>query len=290
MLITCRNRFRLVAGIRQISFDAVLPIILLPIFLGIAAMSYFWMITVCILMPLCLGYAQCLRKSFAPKTKFFLMWSICSAFYLWLLFESFVPLLELLPEENFIFITTMFGAILCFYKVWYMSHCIHTPSFLITYVHLFNKDETMGSRQFRCTGHGWCGPCQRYGSNTFTGGRWRRRRWKWCEGRQNRRKLINGSILIFAHKFINLFRYFNRVFRNQIPMITAYREQITFVRNVADIFHRVLTTAKRVNNASQNVTIIAFGWIVVSVNRIINCFCWAVSWPCLLCYLVLTYQ
>lgn len=124
MLISFRNRLRLLAGFKQISIDAILPIILLPIFFGIAAMNFFSMIVVCIVMPLFLGYAQWLRKSFAPKTKFFLMWSMWSAIYLWILFENFVPLLELLPEENFIFITTMFGAIFCFYKVRHTDHHI----------------------------------------------------------------------------------------------------------------------------------------------------------------------
>lgn len=80
-----------------------------------------------------LGYAQWIRKSFAPKTKFFLNWSIFSAIYLWILFEATVPLLELLPEENFLFITTMFGAILCFYKVRYMSYDTFTIQFSFFY-------------------------------------------------------------------------------------------------------------------------------------------------------------
>lgn len=88
------------------------------------------------------------------------------------------------------------------------------------------------------------------------------------------------------------FLYFNRVYLNRIPiqMITAYRKRITFVRVVADTFHRVPSTVKHANNALQNLTIIVFGWIVVSVNRITNCFCWAVSWPCLLYCSVLIYQ
>lgn len=131
MLISFRNQYRMLAGVKQISFDAILPIILLPTFIGIAAISFFSMIVVCIVMPLFLGYAQWLRKSFAPRSKFFLIWSICSAIYLWILFEATVPLLELLPEENFIFITTMFGAILCFYKVRYVNYDnLHSNSVL----------------------------------------------------------------------------------------------------------------------------------------------------------------
>lgn len=37
--------------------------------------------------------------------------------FLWILFESTVPLLEVLPEENFAMILLMTVSVLCFYKV-----------------------------------------------------------------------------------------------------------------------------------------------------------------------------
>lgn len=42
------------------------------------------------------------------------MWSVL---VLWILFESTVPLLEVLPEENFVMIMLMTVSVLCFYKV-----------------------------------------------------------------------------------------------------------------------------------------------------------------------------
>lgn len=51
------------------------------------------------------------------RTNFFLVFGIASGLYLLGLFEFFVPLLELLPEENFIFICFIFVAVFCFYKV-----------------------------------------------------------------------------------------------------------------------------------------------------------------------------
>lgn len=117
MVLAILNRIRFVGGIRKISIDAILPIVLLPIMFSIAAINFYLLITICIVMPLFLGYAQWLRKSFAPNTKFFFMWTLWSGIYLWILFEMTVPLMELLPEENFIFITTLFGAAFCFYKV-----------------------------------------------------------------------------------------------------------------------------------------------------------------------------
>lgn len=102
---------------RRILIDAVLPIVILPIFFGVAAISFYFLIGICILMPLLLGFAQWHRSILAPRTKFFFMWIISSGIYLWILFEMTVPVMELLPEENFIFITSMFGAAFCFYKV-----------------------------------------------------------------------------------------------------------------------------------------------------------------------------
>lgn len=117
-----QDRVRMFGGVRQISIDAVLPIVLLPLMFGVAAINFYFLIMICIVMPLFLGYAQWLRKSFAPRTKFFFMWTLWSGLYLWALFELTVPLMELLPEENFIFITTLFSAAFCFYKVSVCSH------------------------------------------------------------------------------------------------------------------------------------------------------------------------
>lgn len=51
------------------------------------------------------------------RTKFFFLWSFWSVAYLWILFESTVPLMELLPEENAALVLMISLAIFCFYKV-----------------------------------------------------------------------------------------------------------------------------------------------------------------------------
>lgn len=45
------------------------------------------------------------------------MWAFWSVVYLWLLFEVTIPLLELLPEENFALIVLITASLVCFYKV-----------------------------------------------------------------------------------------------------------------------------------------------------------------------------
>lgn len=117
ILLKILDRIRMFSRIRRISVDAILPIVILPIMLCIAAINFYFMIAVCVVMPLFLGYVQWHRKLFAPRTKFFFVWILSSGIFLWCLFEMTVPLMELLPEENFIFITTVFAAAFCFYKV-----------------------------------------------------------------------------------------------------------------------------------------------------------------------------
>lgn len=120
MSISFQDRLRQLwgpIGTKQISMDAVLPMILLPAMLCIAAINLYWTIIVCLAIPLMLGYAQYVRRNYLPRTKFFFMWAFWSIAYLWILFEMTVPLTELLPEENFIFIATLFGSVILFYKV-----------------------------------------------------------------------------------------------------------------------------------------------------------------------------
>lgn len=116
-LLKISDRLRILNRIRRISIDAVLPIVILPILFGVAAINFYFLLIICIVMPLLLGFVQWHRKMLSPRTKFFFMWTLASGIYLWCLFEMTVPVMELLPEENFIFIASMFGAAFCFYKV-----------------------------------------------------------------------------------------------------------------------------------------------------------------------------
>lgn len=61
------------------------------------------------------------------RTKFFLLWAICSKLYLWILFEVTVPLVELLPQENVLFIILYTVSIYCFYKTKQRAHLNYLP-------------------------------------------------------------------------------------------------------------------------------------------------------------------
>lgn len=118
-MITVRERLRFlfIGNSLKLPIDAILPVILLPILFGIAAIGFDYTIIVCVIVPLLLGYAHFWRKRYAPRTNFFFMWGIWSMIYLWIIFDITVPLFELLPEENLIFKLSMCFTIVCFYKV-----------------------------------------------------------------------------------------------------------------------------------------------------------------------------
>jgi len=59
-------------------------------------------------------YIYCAKQ--CARTNFFFVFAVSSGLYLLGLFEFFVPLLELLPQENFIFISLIFLSVFFFYK------------------------------------------------------------------------------------------------------------------------------------------------------------------------------
>lgn len=118
--------------------EAIIPMILLPLSLFLAALNVYCCIVICLAIPLCLGYCYYHLRSIFPRlvslyilelkllanvllphcrTKFFFSWSFWSVVYLCILFEATVPLMEILPEENAVLVSLIVVAIFCFYKV-----------------------------------------------------------------------------------------------------------------------------------------------------------------------------
>lgn len=62
--------------------------------------------------------------SFLYRTNIFLALSVISGIYIVFIFEFTLPLLELLPQENFIFVTFIFLTVFFFYKVSINLHWI----------------------------------------------------------------------------------------------------------------------------------------------------------------------
>lgn len=104
------------AGAKQISVDAMIPIFAVPTLAVIAAQTVLCTVIIFVATPILVYYLHHNFLRFLLRTKFFLMWTITSVIMLMLIFEiSVVPLLEILPEENVVFIICVVGGIWCGY-------------------------------------------------------------------------------------------------------------------------------------------------------------------------------
>lgn len=112
-----RHSRRFTFGSLKLSAESILAFIMLPLLLCTAAINNTCLLVVAITLPLLLLAAHYFSKTRLPQTRFFFSWALCSIVALWAIFEITVPLLELMPEENFIFRVCIFGSIFCFYRV-----------------------------------------------------------------------------------------------------------------------------------------------------------------------------
>ncbi|CAD1479630.1 unnamed protein product [Heterotrigona itama] len=104
------------AGAKQISVDAMIPIFAVPTLAVIAAQTVLCTVIIFVATPILVYYLHHNFLRFLLRTKFFLMWTITSVVMLMLIFEvSVVPLLEILLEENVVFIMCVVGGIWCGY-------------------------------------------------------------------------------------------------------------------------------------------------------------------------------
>ncbi|XP_077276806.1 zinc finger DHHC-type palmitoyltransferase GABPI [Temnothorax americanus] len=105
------------AGAKQISVDAMLPLLVVPILAVIAAQAFLCTVLVFLVTPVFVYYLHHNFLRFLLRTKFFLMWTIASVLMMMLVFEMcVVPLLEILPEENLVFMMCVIGGMWCGYK------------------------------------------------------------------------------------------------------------------------------------------------------------------------------
>lgn len=112
------------AGAKQISVDAMIPIFAVPTLAVIAAQTVLCTIIIFVATPILVYYLHHNFLRFLLRTKFFLMWTITSVVMLMLIFEiSVVPLLEILLEENLIFIMCVVGGIWCGYMTRLNADC-----------------------------------------------------------------------------------------------------------------------------------------------------------------------
>ncbi|XP_020706888.1 palmitoyltransferase ZDHHC23-B [Athalia rosae] len=111
-------------GAKQLSVDAVIPLFAVPILSCIAAQTVLCTIITFATTPILVYYLHHNFLRFLLRTKFFLMWNVTSVVMLMLVFEiTVVPLLEILPEENWVFIISVAGGIACAYQTKIKADC-----------------------------------------------------------------------------------------------------------------------------------------------------------------------
>lgn len=103
--------------LQDIKIDMVFPLVLLLVLNLVACINLECCIIVFLVLPVMVSsfYIYCAKK--CQKTNFFLVYAVLSGLYLLGVFEFFVPLLELQPVENYIFISLIFISVFCFFKV-----------------------------------------------------------------------------------------------------------------------------------------------------------------------------
>lgn len=112
-----RNHCTWNGGAKQISVDAVIPLFAVPVLAIIAAQNFLCTVLIFVMTPLLIYYLHNNFLRFLLRTKFFFMWTITSVLMLMFVFEcSVVPLLEILPEENLVFIICVVGGMCSGYK------------------------------------------------------------------------------------------------------------------------------------------------------------------------------
>lgn len=118
MLLTFQDRLRIPwqGGAKQISLAAIIPIPILAIIIGLAAISWTIALIIFLISTILFIYSLYYLKNNSPRTKFFFMWTFWTIIYIISIFELTVPLVEILPEENLILVLLVMVSIYSFYK------------------------------------------------------------------------------------------------------------------------------------------------------------------------------
>lgn len=105
-------------GARQCSFNLMLPIALIPLFLIAAAQGVWISVVTFSFLPIFLIYFHFIFMKFYSQTPFFFVWNIASFFTISIIFEFVcVRLLGIRTEENIAFLVLTFLVYFCIYKV-----------------------------------------------------------------------------------------------------------------------------------------------------------------------------
>jgi palmitoyltransferase len=118
LMATIHDRLRIPwrGGAKQVAFDAILPVFILPTMILLASISLWWTIFsfTAVIVILASVFKFFIRT--IPRTKFFIVWTVTSIIILYVIFELIViPFLEILVEENILLSIFFALFLLCLY-------------------------------------------------------------------------------------------------------------------------------------------------------------------------------
>lgn len=117
-MATIRDRLRIPwrGGAKQVAPDSILPIILIPITLIHASLSFWRTVISFAALLIFLFFFSCHLARAVPKTKFFFVWTVTSMVVLYAIFEFIViPFLQILVEENICLSVLIVAFVICLY-------------------------------------------------------------------------------------------------------------------------------------------------------------------------------
>ncbi|KAG8037332.1 hypothetical protein G9C98_005542 [Cotesia typhae] len=113
------------SGAKQMSIDAMIPIFAVPAITIVAAQTVYFTVITFITTPVIIYHLDHNFLRFLPRSKFFFVWTITSVVMMLLVFEMcVVPLLEILPEENVVFVAAVIGGFFCGHKTKKNADCL----------------------------------------------------------------------------------------------------------------------------------------------------------------------
>ncbi|XP_017480980.1 PREDICTED: palmitoyltransferase ZDHHC23-like isoform X1 [Rhagoletis zephyria] len=118
MLLTFQDRLRIPwrGGSKHATLGSLIPVVAIPLLISLAAINAYTCIILFLTSSVIMCYAFNYVQSKAIRTSFFSIWVFSSLVYLIVLFEFTVPLLELLPEENWALVALSIISLICFYQ------------------------------------------------------------------------------------------------------------------------------------------------------------------------------
>ncbi|CAD6998800.1 unnamed protein product [Ceratitis capitata] len=118
MLLTFQDRLRIPwqGGAKQITLSSLIPIFVIPLLIGLAAINVYTCIIIFLSFTVIMGYALNYVQRRSVRTSFFFVWISASLIYSILLFQMTIPLFEVLPEENLALVILSLISLFCFYK------------------------------------------------------------------------------------------------------------------------------------------------------------------------------